>query len=527
MSAQLEKKQSRVVQWIMDFFGKSRCSNATKSHHQLTFDSLPNEVQLKIFSYFKYRFRDLSAMRQVCRQWNQLITTEKCMKIERLVIDEDFILASPFFRHIAIDGSLKVNKNIRRTVQQAKMRIGSEPDQHRRVLDKFIKHASTRFEESTRSITVSHFLRTQLKIRNLSYLDYQHCLGPSLSAIDLSHVDAFDFNYNLQEKFRDQVRALDFSHAQVVDAMFHEVYNRCPHLECLTLRHSTIEGYFLKIYLTEPTQALRYLDLRSCRIMRFLLEFLEKYHNLTHFYIDEYEEEYLIGPILRNHLQLTSLQIALNPASFVLLEYNCEKMFARLELLTELNIAKSWCTDDLERLVDQTVAKILNVCTRLKIFNVNFCGQVSDAAFTSKPVKAPLVELHVYETSLTRLTFNCLAEKSQLKSSLKTLNISKCRNLNQEDMSWIVGTFEMLTKIEISFNNLPNMKCWLKQISKHPKRHFNLFGFADIPDEICEYLRKKKTRLRLQSVAYKNFRIHFKNMADEIVDRHEPLTNRN
>jgi hypothetical protein len=89
------------------------------------------------------------------------------------------------------------------------------------------------------------------------------------------------------------------------------------------------------------------------------------------------------------------------------------------------------CTDNVERLVDKTVATILNVCTRLKIFNVNFCVQISDAAFTSQSVKAPLVELHACETNLTRSAFNCLAEKSQLKSSLRTLNISKCRNLTK------------------------------------------------------------------------------------------------
>jgi hypothetical protein len=296
------------------------------------------------------------------------------------------------------------------------------------------------------------------------------------------------------------------------------VSDRCAHLEHLNLRNSQACGRFLKEYLISNNQSVRYLDLRSCpRIeSKWLLEFLENYHLLTHFYIGDHGVN-LIEPLLKNHLKLTCLHITLNPVSFRFLDGNVDGLIARLEFLTELGIEHSWCSYG--PLFDKTVTRILNVCTRLKIFNVNFCGQVSDAAFTTLPVKAPLVELHAYKTNLTRLTFNCLVEKSQLKSSLRTLNISECRHLNKEDIFWLVGTFEKLTKIEISFSNLFRIKRWLDHIQSYPERFFNLYGFVDIPGGFCEYFKEKQTILRVVSVAYMNFRIHFKSLVDEIANR--------
>jgi hypothetical protein len=465
-------------------------------------------------------------MRQVCREWKQIIETDESLRPHRIVADTEFLLTNPMITEFKIDSSLKINENIanlnlitRRNIEN-KLECSSS-----RILSLFNRNIIDKLDDSElKSIEFSLNLRVYLNLNDSAYLSCQKIYKPVSLDASRMKTETFTSDRLMQMFFLPDVAvhlreiSLCCSHAN--DRILELIFKSCSNLEILNLKGTEIKGRHLKL-INELNLPLECLNLQICNQIRvnYLVDFLEGSSKLEHLYMGKVSED-ILKPILRNNLNLTTLHVALNDECCLFLGKHGGDLFAGLGSLKELNIQSSFCSKD-GQVIDRIVATVLNACTRLEVLNVNFCVQLTDAAFTLKPVRCFLSELQACGTKITRSMFERMAkETNNTRFSLKKLNVSMCRKLRRKDVLWIVDTFRNVNTIEIRLKSYASVASWFEYILSVNERYFNLYGFSNRLDEISVYFNDKKTRLDFYSVAYMNFRAHFKQMSSEFNEIH-------
>jgi hypothetical protein len=432
------------------------------------FEDLPSLTQLAIFAYLKDDYQSLAMMRQVCSEWNHVLSTEPPFSVNFMSRDE-------FLRYVYLN------------IQQ------------------------------TRVISQSHmiYFRDNVKIYEGEYYDFIS----KITSLDMRFTKFLDRQFGLKMHFMlficgPKLVELDLSGSDVSDQMIANVLEKCPKLESLKLRNTKIDGSCL-FGITDETSIIEKLDLLLCKFINadFVAWLLTYYTKLTNFHVDELQMN-LIKPLLEaKNKQLTSLQMKLNDHKSHLHVEEWGPHLPKLISLTELNLSRSVCNH--RGCLNSIVAFALHSCLTLTVLNVNFCSAISDEAFCQKEVNAKLKELHIAGTNVTVKTFN-----TKCVSLLHTLNISECTELKENDVLSIVENFENLSTIGVNFPRSEKIiqitTSYLELILQCEERLFNLYGFvkADMLIAVFEFLRTKETSLGFNSIGHGNFRIHFKNMTE-------------
>lgn len=145
------------------------------------------------------------------------------------------------------------------------------------------------------------------------------------------------------------------------------------------------------------------------------------------------------------------------------------------EYMSQLHLLKSLTDLDLSssEANNEAFALILNNCTRLKSLNLSWCVNLSDAAFTTKTINAPLQNLDVSyaSTNLTDLTLSKLSIECK---HLKELRVACCSGLTPAGLIDFITQMPLLGYLNVSnLNEVDNS--FMEAISRYiesQKRQF-------------------------------------------------------
>jgi hypothetical protein len=242
--------------------------------------------------------------------------------------------------------------------------------------------------------------------------------APNLTTIDLSYTLIEDSSLTALLKHCPSLKSLNLSSCENVTGESLCTTEQLPRLESLKLI------YCIKL---RRQHVIRYLGRQGGFLTKFTLGKNYNYKNDNWSIADQ-------NDMISNLPNVERIKFTLE----------WEPISVNFSLLCHLKSLKLY----FGKLDHQNLSLILNKCTELKTLNLTYVKLLTDEAFTTLPILAPLVELNMHASShsLTDKTLEALG--FYLSKSLVNLNINRCSRVTAS------GVLRLLQEAEGSLRRL-------------------------------------------------------------------------
>jgi hypothetical protein len=380
---------------------------------QANFNDFPNEILIIVFS--KLSFTQWIALETVCTRFNNIV---------QLLWQQLSILD--------LNGQTVYGRKKKEFHEQEPVDILEQLSN--RIRPSQLKH----LDLSTFCNTYRNYTDLNKKCcailancsANLRHLNLSHCI------IDNELFMNATVNIPL-------ITSVNLSYTKIKDLSIKQLFKNCKHLESIDLSENNFDGDGFDV--DSRLERLQFLALNNCTIdeLGHLVQFLKlngksllSFHaNASTLNSAEIFEE--LRPSIEN---VRSFSMAFD-------SLNNTACFHLLENLVELDLSVS-ITDD------HVFATILNRCIKLTTLNLAHT-YLTDAAFTSMSINAPLTDLDVFGADdLTRQSLERIG--FYLGNTLQRLDISACASLSGEDIIEFLSSVKHICLLNLKIMDAVN-----------------------------------------------------------------------